>query len=111
MHVMKYLWEKPGKRKRKVILWGIAILLLLLNLLVYCDSMLYHTPIAKVISAKNTHTETVSGELEINEYQYVQTLICVVQNGSDKGKTVMIANTYSYTHMDSDTYHRGDFCS
>lgn len=93
----------------KIILPILAILLLCLNLAVYFDCGLYGTPVAKVVSAQITQTETVSGTLGIEESQYEQALVCTIQNGADKGRTVVIANTYTDTRMDTTAYHKGDF--
>lgn len=92
-----------------VLLPILAILLVLVNLCVYLDWNCYRAPVAKVVSAQITHTQTVSGDLGIEERQYDQLLSCVVLNGKDRGKTVAILNTYTDTHMDSTAYHKGDF--
>jgi uncharacterized membrane protein len=104
-----YLLKDIGKHRSKVIFIVLAAMLLIFNLIVYNDCRLYKTPIAKVVSAKISNSRTISGELEIKEPQYEQTLTCILQNGNDYGKPIITTNMYTYTHMDNDSYHKGDF--
>lgn len=87
----------------------LAIALFFLNVLIYQDSTLYQTSIAKVIAVDTTTDGTVSGDLEIEETQYSQNLTCRIQNGTYQGKIILLTNTYSETRMDSTRYHVGNF--
>lgn len=109
MNPVHYLFAKPVKSKSKLALLVLAILLTVLNVLVYFDCGIYQAPIAKVSSAELGHTKTVSGELHMKETQYDQILTCILQNGSDQGRTVRITNTYTDTRMKDSAYHKGDF--
>lgn len=109
IHTMGLMSKMRGGCRPKLILPVLAVLLLLFNLAVYSDSSLYSTPVAKVVSAQITHTETVSGALGIEESQYDQTLVCTIKNGADKDRTVVLTNTYTDTRMDTTAYHKGDF--
>ncbi|BAK97796.1 hypothetical protein OBV_15320 [Oscillibacter valericigenes Sjm18-20] len=109
MRMIACFFRRADPDSRNIFLPVLAVLLVLLNLCVYLDWNCYRTPIAKVVSAQITHTQTVSGDLGIDERQYDQLLSCVVLNGKDKGKTAAILNTYTDTHMDGTAYHKGNF--
>lgn len=109
MRTVNHFFHRADGNRPNVLLPVLAILLALVNVCVYFDWNLYHTPIARVSSVQIEHTKVVSGDLGIEERQYDQLLSCVVLNGKDKDKTVDILNTYTDTHMDGTAYHKGDF--
>lgn len=109
MGPIHHLLKSPVPYRPKVILPILAALLFVLNLAVYHDCGMYQAPIVKVASMKISDTRIVSGELGIKEPQYNQSLTCTLQNGNRRGRTVVITNSYSYTRMDRDAYHKGDF--
>jgi uncharacterized membrane protein len=103
------LLKNSGKYRLTIILPVLAVLLFIFNLIVYNDCSIYKTLIVKVVSTKISNTTTVSGDLGIEEPQYDQNLNCIFKNGAYKGKTVIITNTYTYTRMNNEAYHKGDF--
>ena len=87
----------------------LAVILVILNILVYHDCDLYTTPIVKITGEATRQEGTISGDLEIEEPKYVQTLTGIVQNGAKKGESVTLTNVYSYSRMEDARHHKGDF--
>lgn len=97
------------KHKRAVLLAVLALLLILINVFVYNDAELYATPIVKIVSVSTERLDDVSGSTGISEARYRQTLDCVHCNGTEKGRSAVLTNTFSYSHMSDREYHKGDF--
>jgi len=93
----------------RIVLPVLAVLLLLLNIMVYHDCSLYPNTIVRVSSVKTVQSGYATGDLGISEPQYLQTLTCAVQNGTYKNRSMLLTNTYTYTHMENTEYHEGDF--
>ncbi len=102
---MEHAGIKPDK---KLILLILAAMLVILNIGVINDCRLYSQPICRIIKIKTTQLPDVSGDLGTKEKAYSQELTCKVLNSSDRGKTFVIKNWYTFSRYNDTKYHKGD---
>jgi len=72
------------------------------------DYCFYHSNIAGVIKAHETYLKSEKGPGGEVEHYYKQIITLKIKNGSNKGRTVELKNTYSESLVKSIKYHVGD---
>lgn len=75
------------------------------------DYFLYHKAIGKVTGVTNTYSKTkegYDGNYTYKEKYYTQKITAVIKNGSYKGKTVTLTNTYGSSEVYDTKYSKGD---
>ena len=89
-----------------IIAIGIAIIIFVIN-----DYNLYSTPIGKISNIKETYQKTEQGydnNYKYNEKYYTQKIAATIMNGSQKGQTIILENTYGESCVYDTKYSVGN---
>ena len=94
--------------RRQTIYCLVIMLLFLAGMIaVNNDAGLYKMPVVRITSDTMPANSVLSGNSD-QEQDYSQTLTGTVLNGSYKGRTIEMRNSYSSSGVFDDAYHKGD---
>lgn len=86
----------------------LIILYLMVVIFVENDAWLYKMPIVKITKVSEEEKTILDAARNQKEVYYEQTLTGILQNGTRKGKGVILRNEYSYSGVLDQKYHKGD---
>lgn len=90
--------------------FGIGLLLFMAAVLVFVsqDSFLYKETIAKITKVENSFSHEAEGPNGEKEKYYDQMIKAQILNGKQKGKILVMENTYSSSGINDERYYKGD---
>jgi len=109
MHLKELGFLKDKKLIMKILVFVICVCAI--GMFTANDYFLYSKTIAKVTSVTNTYSKTrdgYDGTYTYNEKYYTQTITAVIKNGTYKGKTVNLTNSYGKSEVYDTKYTKGD---
>ncbi|WLV24895.1 YibE/F family protein [Aciduricibacillus chroicocephali] len=95
--------------KRNILIYVILVVLCLGSMLfVFNNARFYGKPIAKVTSSKLLQMKSEQDSYGNKDKLFTQRLTAVMQNGKDKGRTIILENTYSLAQASDQKYNPGN---
>lgn len=98
--------KKCLPKRIKVI--GLLFVFAVVLVFVSKDAFLYSDSIAKVVSVQNTFSHEEEGPNGETEKYFEQEMEAKILNGPQKGKVIVLSNTYSASGVDDERYRKGE---
>ncbi|MBE6035246.1 YibE/F family protein [Aminipila sp.] len=86
----------------------LVIVSLLLYFLIYNNYSIYDSPIAKISSVKESYLYSKDSSMGDSEKYFQQNITATIKNGSYKGQSISLINTYGQSLVYDNKYHVGD---
>lgn len=100
--------EKKRHLPKKIKAIGLLLVFAVVLVFVSKDAFLYTDTVAKVISVENSFSHEEEGPNEEIEKYFDQKIKAKILNGPQKGKEILLSNTYSSSGVNDERYRKGN---
>ena len=100
--------EKKRCLPKRIKAIGLLFVFTVVLVFVSKDAFLYSDIIAKVVFVQNTFSHEEEGPNEETERYFDQKIEAKILNGPQKGKMIVLSNTYSVSGVNDERYRKGD---